>query len=147
MRRAILIVAIGLAVFAFAALAGFVFAARIAPDRLQASAESQLSQLVDARVELGTVQLTWGERLPWIELHAIDARIAWQGGGSFEAEHLSAALNPLSLVIGRLDLRDLELQGARAVLPEWDDGGEPDFSSASRRTIATWQYSASTHSL
>ncbi len=129
MRRAIAIVAIGLFVFALAALAGFVTAARIAPARLQASAERQLSELADATVKLGTVDLAFGENLPWMNLQAIDARISWPSGGAFEAERLSASLNPISLIFGRLDLRDLELDGARALIPDWETEAEPDLSS------------------
>ena len=113
--------AAGLAVFALAALAGFVTAAQIAPERLRAQAEQVLSELTHARVSLGSVHLTWAEELPWIQLRALDADLDWGEQGSFRATQLSAALNPLSLAMARLDVRDVTVRDARWVLPAWPD--------------------------
>ncbi len=144
MRRAIVIAMAGLAVFLLAALAGFVTAARIAPERLQAQAEQVLSDVTHARVTLGAVHLTWADELPWIQLRAVDAVLDWEDGGSFRAHRLSADLNPLSFAIARLDVRDVTLQGARWVLPAWpepDDSGDTADLATSIRwldDVAEW---------
>ena len=139
MRRAILIVGIGLAVFLVAALVGFVVAARIAPERLQAEAERMLSDLTEAQVTLGTVHLAFAEELPWMQLQAHDARIDWPNGGSLTAGRLDGDLNPISLAVARLQVRNLALTDVHWVMPDWwrEDEREAPADPGEPRPIGT----------
>jgi hypothetical protein len=118
-RRAIAVFLLAVGLFALAALGGFYAAARLAPDRLRAEAETRLSALLRAPVRLAGVRVSLTEDLPWLHLEATGLRAdPLPGGSSLAIERLGARIDPFLLILGRLELRGLELRGVDATMPK-----------------------------
>ncbi|HEU4428695.1 MAG TPA: hypothetical protein VFT98_08075, partial [Myxococcota bacterium] len=127
---------LGVCVFGAAALGGFFAASQIAPERLRAEAEARLSALLQAPVRLGDVNVSLTDDLPWLHLSAHDLRAdPLPGGASLAVEELSARIDPILLILGRLELRALHFAGIELSVPEPSrepgPAGQPDpFSRA-----------------
>lgn len=118
-RRAILIFLLGVCVFGLAAVGGFYAASRMAPERLRAEAELRLSALLEAPVRLGEVRVNLTDDLPWLQLEARSLRAdPLPGGVALAVETLSGRVDPILLVLGRLELRGLRASGVELSLPE-----------------------------
>jgi hypothetical protein len=114
LRRGIFILAMGLLVFAVAALIGFAVAARMAPERVRAEAERRLSDVLRGKVVIETLELRWADEIPWLELQGENGHVEGllNGAGNLDVARISVQLDPLALVLGRLRLRSLELDDA-----------------------------------
>jgi hypothetical protein len=125
LRRALILGLMGLALFAAAVWAGFYLAGRVAPERLRIETERRLSNLLDAPVRIDHTRLSlgWG-----LVLEANGVEVSPAGAGSrLRIERVSARLDPVALLMARLRLDWLALQGARlhierAVPPTGLDG-------------------------
>jgi len=129
-------------VFGAAALGGFYAASQMAPERLRAEAETRLSALLKAPVRLGEVRVNLTEDLPWLQLEARDLRAdPLPGGAALAVESVSGRIDPILLVLGRLELRGLRLSGIELSLPEPRDvakasGAKATGDAASRAVAA-----------
>jgi len=124
LRRAILVFLLGVCVFGAAALGGFFAASQLAPERLRAEAEARLSTLLKAPVRLKAVSVSLTEDLPWLHLTARGLRAdPLPGGASLAVDELSARIDPMLLILGRLELRALRFSGIELAVPE--ASGEP----------------------
>jgi hypothetical protein len=132
LRRAILVFLLAVCVFGVAAVAGFYAASRMAPERLRSEAESRLSALLKAPVRLAEVRVSLTADLPWLRLEAHGLRAdPLPGGRSLAVERLSARVDPVLLVLGRLRLRGVRLAGVELSIPEpRADGSAPAGSEA-----------------
>jgi hypothetical protein len=137
-----LVFLLGVCVFGAAALGGFYAASQMAPERLRAEAETRLSALLKAPVRLGEVRVNLTEDLPWLQLEARDLRAdPLPGGAALAVESVSGRIDPILLVLGRLELRGLRLSGIELSLPEPRDtakspGGKEATDAASRAVAA-----------
>jgi hypothetical protein len=114
-----LVFLLGVCVFGAAALGGFYAASRMAPERLRAEAEKRLSALLQAPVRLDEVRVSLTDDLPWLRLEARGLRAdPLGGGGSLAVDALSARIDPVLLVLGRLELRGLHLVGIEVAMPD-----------------------------
>jgi hypothetical protein len=114
-----LVFLLGVCVFGAAALGGFYAASRMAPERLRAEAEARLSALLKAPVRLAEVRINLTRDLPWLLLEARGLRIdPLPGGAALAVEQVSARIDPILLILGRLELRGIRLSGIDASLPE-----------------------------
>jgi hypothetical protein len=138
LRRAILVFLLAVCVFGVAAVGGFLAASRMAPERLRAEAETRLAALLNAPVRLGEVRVSLAEDLPWLRIEARRLRAdPLPGGASLSVERVSGRIDPILLVLGRLELRGLELAGVELSLPEPRGGaGAPASDPASRAVSA-----------
>ncbi len=117
--------------FGAAALGGFYAASQMAPDRLRAEAEKRLSALLEAPVRLEAVQVNLTEDLPWLRLEARGLRAdPLPGGASLSVETMSARLDPILLVLGRLELRGLHFAGIAIEVPEPAGEATPEAGDA-----------------
>lgn len=133
MRRGIVFIGIALLLFAAAALAGFFAAARLAPDRLRVEVERRLAEALDAEVKLGSAELRFADPFPWVRLEAHAGRaVPRAGGGSLEVAVVSAFLDPIALVVGRLDIRSLRLDDAVLTLEQGLAGADEAAAESER---------------
>jgi hypothetical protein len=136
-----LVFLLGVCVFGAAALGGFYAASRMAPERLRAEAETRLSALLKAPVRLGQVRVNLTDDLPWLQLEARDLRAdLLPGGAALSVETISGRIDPILLVLGRLELRGLRLSGIELSLPEprgaAERPGGREASDAASRAVA-----------
>ncbi len=140
MRRAVLVFLLGVCVFGAAALGGFYAASQMAPERLRAEAERRLSALLKAPVRLAEVRVNLTQDLPWLLLEARGMRAdPLPGGAALAVDEVSARIDPILLVLGRLELRGLRFAGIELSLPEPRAGEAGDASAedpASRAVAA-----------
>jgi len=119
LRRAILVFLLAVGVFGAAALGGFFAASQLAPERLRTEAEARLSALLEAPVRLGEVKVSLTDDLPWLHLTARGLRAdPMRGGASLAVDELSARIDPILLILGRLELRALHFGGIELTVPE-----------------------------
>jgi hypothetical protein len=138
LRRAIVVFLLGVCVFGVAALAGFYAASRMAPEQLRREAESRLSVLLKAPVRLAEVRVNLTQDLPWLQLEARGLRAdLLPGGAALGVEALSARIDPILLVLGRLELRGLHVTGIELSLPEPTTGGASEAPGARREDAAS----------
>jgi hypothetical protein len=113
-----LVFLLAVCVFGAAALGGFVAASQIAPERLRLEAETRLSTLLKAPVRLDDVKVSLTDDLPWLHLSARGLRAdPLPGGASLAVDELSARIDPILLVLGRLELRALRFAGIQLAIP------------------------------
>ena len=130
LRRAILVFLLGVCVFGAAALGGFFAASQIAPERLRAEAEARLSALLQAPVRLLEVKVSLTDDLPWLHLSARGLRAdPLPGGASLAVDELSARIDPILLILGRLELRALHFAGIELAIPEPSEEPAPTGSA------------------
>jgi hypothetical protein len=118
-RRAIVVFLLGVCVFGLAAVGGFYAASRMAPERLRSEAEERLTALLKAPVRLGEVRVNLTDDLPWLQLEVRGLRAdPLAGGMALAVESASGRVDPILLVLGRLELRALRVDGVELSLPE-----------------------------
>jgi len=110
-HRAIAGIAAGLALLLATAALGFGVATRLWPERLRSEAEERLSRAAGTPVSIGSLRVSFGLG---IEIEAFDVRV-WPSptGARLQVPRVSARPRILPLMIGRLRLRRLVLDGAR----------------------------------
>jgi hypothetical protein len=110
LRRSLILILLGLALFAAAAWSGFYVVGRIAPERLRIATERRLSDLLDApvRIERTGLSLRWG-----LILEARGVEVESAGAKRrLRIERASARLDPVALLMARFQLDRLTLEGA-----------------------------------
>ncbi len=111
MKRSLTRLAVGLALFGVMAAAGAAITTRLANQHLAPAIESRLSEAMNTPVELGSARLEFG---PWPRLVATDVRV-WPGaaGAHLRVPRITGQVGMLSLLVGRLQLSRVTLEGAR----------------------------------
>jgi hypothetical protein len=111
---------------------------RIAPERLRIETERRLSNLLDAPVQVDQTRLSlrWG-----LILEARGVKLGPAGAGSrLRVERVSAALDPVALLMARFRLDRLALEGARLSIER--TARAPDGGRDLRDTIAALEKTA-----
>jgi hypothetical protein len=114
LRRTLIVILLGLALFAAAIWSGFYVADRLAPERLRIAAEQRLSDLLGApvRIERVGVSLRWG-----LVLEAYQLAVEPMGTDrQMQIERASARLDAIALFMARFQLDRLTLEGVRVSL-------------------------------
>ena len=114
----------------------------MAPERLRAEAELRLSRLLEAPVRLREVRINLTQDLPWLLLEVRGLRAdPLPGGAALAVEDFSARIDPILLVLGRVELRRIRFAGIEASLPEPRGGSAADttLDPASRAIAALSQ--------
>jgi hypothetical protein len=110
LRRALIVGLVGLVLLAAAAWAGFHLAARIAPEHLRIETERRLSSLLEAPVRIDRTRLSLGWGLI-LEARGVEGEPGG-AGGRLRVERALARLDPVALLMARLRLDWLALEGA-----------------------------------
>jgi len=84
---------------------------------LRAEAEHRLAESLDAEVRLGTLTLRLAADLPWVGLEFQGARLQWPEL-ILDARRIGVEVNPLALVLGRLSVHELRIEGMDV---EWQE--------------------------
>lgn len=119
-RRALIRAGGGLLLFGAGLLAGFSIAGQTAPRRLREAVEASLSHALGTQASVEEVRVGLRPKLT-IEAAGVTA---WPGpsGPALTAERLEATLDPASLLVGRVRLSSLALDGVRLALLHGADG-------------------------
>jgi len=125
--RSLIVVAL-LAIVVAAGLAGWLLVREISPQYLQAELEERLSEALSTTVSVQKVTVS---SRGWIQLDARELR-AWpaEQGFGLEIPRVVASIDPVSLLLGKLRLRRLHIEGA--VLREGAIARPPEFAEADR---------------
>jgi hypothetical protein len=110
-------VLLALAVVAVAASLGFAATARLAPERLQGEVRGWLERATGQPVEIASLRVRIG--MP-VELHG-DGLVLWNG--ALTAQHASARIDVISLLVGRPRVASLRLDGAHLRIERLPGGG------------------------
>ena len=122
MVRPVRIVIVGLALFLVAAGAGLLAASQWGPERTRASLETALSERFGSPVTVGSARVFFGTgKLAWMKgvlLDASEIETAGNGGAVtvLSIGRLQAEIAPLSLLRGKVRVRNVALDGVRARL-------------------------------
>ncbi len=124
MRRTLILILLGLALFAAAAWSGFYVAGRIAPERLRIATEQRLSEYLGdpVRIERVGLSLRWGLVM---EAHGVEVestgaeRRVW-------VERAAARLDAVALLMARFQLDQLTLDGVRVSIERSARGPESE---------------------
>jgi hypothetical protein len=120
MRRPDRKVLLALALFAGAAWAGFTAVGRLGPEQAREAAERSLERALGGRVHLASARVSFGNGIAF-EGHDLEA---WPqpGGPALHVERAAARIEPLSLLLGRVQLRRLVLEQATLRIVRGPDG-------------------------
>ncbi|MEN8182103.1 MAG: AsmA-like C-terminal region-containing protein [Myxococcota bacterium] len=120
MRRNLVLVAIGLAVFTCAASVGFLVSARLLPERVREITERSLGELLGTSVAVEETQLYLSFGL------AVEGRgiTAWPGpdGPALSVRRAILQLDLLPLLLGRIEPRRLRFEAPRLQIERDPDG-------------------------
>ncbi len=109
-RSRSLIVAALLVIAAVAAMVGWLLVREVSPQYLQAELEKRLSAALATPVTIEKLTVSWEN---WIQLDARGIR-AWpdEGGSGLEVSRVLGSIDLLSMLVGELRLRELQIDGA-----------------------------------
>ena len=132
MHRTIVGIALGLALCLLTATLGFSIATRLWPERLRATVEERLSEAIQSPVSLASVRANIGLG---IAVEAFDAEL-WHDarGARLRIPRVEARVRLLPLLIGRLRLSRILLDGPRLRIERTAEGGwePPPFAALFR---------------
>ena len=105
-----LIVAALLVIAAVAAMVGWLLVREVSPQYLQTELESRLSAALATPVTIEKLTVSWEN---WIQLDARGIR-AWpdEGGSGLEVSRVLGSIDLLSMLVGELRLKELQIDGA-----------------------------------
>ncbi len=111
---------IGAAIFIAALAVGFAVARPLAPSRLHAEVEELLGELLDSRVEIGSLRMSlgWGIRLEGIDVVAYPS----EGGPALRADRALAEIRPLAHLTGQRRVRSIALDRPALRVTRGPDG-------------------------
>lgn len=120
-RRSVLRLAVGTALFGLALGLGFLVSSQLGQRWMREEAELQLGLLLGADVQIERIAL----RLRYgLEVHGTQIRVAYSSGkdAAVSAAHASASFETTSLLIGRLRIARLEIEGLQLDLQRDSEG-------------------------